>query len=58
MTKKGEQKMRILAKNCDEDLRYIGKVVKVDEERAYVFSAEQDQVKTGRIQRRSFLVVP
>lgn len=50
--------MRILAKNCDEDLRYIGKVVKVDEERAYVFSAEQDQVKTGRIQRRSFLVVP
>lgn len=50
--------MRILAKNCDEDLRYIGKVVKVDEERAYVFSAEQNQVKTGRIQRRSFLVVP
>lgn len=50
--------MRILAKNCDEDLRYIGKVVKVDEERAYVFSAEQDHVKTGRIQRRSFLVVP
>lgn len=50
--------MRILAKNCDEDLRYIGKVVKVDGERAYVISAEKDQAKAGRIQRRSFLVVP
>lgn len=50
--------MRILAKNCDGDLKYIGRVVKVDGERAYVISAEKDQAKSGRIQRRSFLVVP
>ena len=50
--------MRILAKNCDGDLKYIGRVVKVDGERAYVISAEKDQAKAGRIQRRSFLVVP
>lgn len=50
--------MRVLAKNCDGDLKYIGRVVKVDGERAYVISAEKDQAKAGRIQRRSFLVVP
>ncbi|WP_300262485.1 hypothetical protein [uncultured Cloacibacillus sp.] len=50
--------MRIVTGNFGEDLKYIGKVVKVDGERAYVISAEQDQAKAGRIQRRSFLVVP
>lgn len=50
--------MRILSKSCGEDLKYIGAVVEMDKNKAYVFSAEQDQVKAGRIQRRSFLVVP
>lgn len=50
--------MRILSKSCGEDLKYIGAVVEMDKNKAYVLSAEQDQVKAGRIQRRSFLVVP
>lgn len=50
--------MRIVTGNFGEELKYIGKVVRVDQEKAYVISAEREQAKAGRIQRRSFLVVP